>query len=53
MFWIIALYSRLPTITVSNSTKQELIERFSFQNVSVIENASNISPQKEIDFSKK
>ena len=53
MFKIIALYSGLSTLTVSQSTKQELIERFSFQDVYTIENASNISPQKEINFWKK
>ncbi|MDO4874151.1 MAG: glycosyltransferase family 4 protein [Candidatus Gracilibacteria bacterium] len=47
------LYKNYPTITVSNSTKQELIQKFGFKNVEIVENAVNIEPIKKIDFGNK
>jgi hypothetical protein len=44
------LYKNYPTITVSNSTKQELIQKFAFKNVEIVENAVNIEPIEKIDF---
>lgn len=48
-------YKNYPTITVSQSTKSELVEKFSFdpEKIQVIENACDITPLKEIDFAKK
>lgn len=51
--WTYKLYKNYPTITVSNSTKQELIQKFGFKNVEIVENAVNIEPIKKIDFWKK
>lgn len=53
VFWSFNQYKHLPTITVSNSTKQELEEKFNFKNVHVIENATDIVPIKTIDFTSK
>jgi len=54
-FNIIKLYKNQKTITVSNSTKEELIQKFWFksENIKVIENACDIIPITEIDFNKK
>ena len=48
--WTYKLYKNYPTITVSTSTKQELIQKFGFKNVEIVENAVNIEPIKKIDF---
>lgn len=52
-YWAFSLYKTHPTITVSDSTKRELIDCFHFQKVYTIENASNITPISAIDFSLK
>lgn len=49
------IYRKIPTITVSKSTCDELIGAFwySSENISVIENTTNISPIEFIDFESK
>ncbi len=48
-------YKDIKTITVSESTKNDLINKFSFKsnNIKVIENALNLQPIDKIDFEKK
>lgn len=52
---ILNLYKSKTTITVSKSSKQELIDNFGFDNdkIKIIENALDINPIDEIDFQKK
>jgi len=52
---IFQIYKNYPTIAVSNSTKNELINDlwFKSENIKVIENALDLEPIKKIDFSKK
>lgn len=54
-FWLFKQYKNNKTITVSNSTKEELIQKFWFKekNICVIENACDVTPITEIDFDKK
>lgn len=54
-YWLFKQYKDNKTITVSNSTKEELISKFWYkeQNIKVIENACDIKPIEKIDFSKK
>lgn len=54
-YWLFKQYKNNKTITVSNSTKEELVEKFWFKkdNIKVIENACDVVPINEIDFSKK
>jgi len=54
-YWMYKQYKNIPTITVSDSTKFELIEKFWFKedNIKVIENALDLKPIEKIDFSKK
>lgn len=54
-YWFFKQYKNNKTITVSNSTKQELIEKFWFkdENIKVIENACDITPLLKVDFTKK
>lgn len=49
------LYRNVPTIAVSGSTKLELVERFGFppENVTVLENATNLVPVEKIDWNAK
>lgn len=53
VFWTFSLYKKLPTITVSNSTAQELKERFHFENISIVENATHLKPIEQINWKKK
>lgn len=53
IYRIFKLYRNHPTITVSESTKQELLNDFWFSNVHVIENASSIKPIENLNFSQK
>lgn len=53
VFWTFSLYKKLPTITVSNSTKQELIEHHWFQDIHVVENATHLEPIPQIDWNNK
>ena len=52
---MIGCYRSCRTITVSNSTKEELVREFSFneKNITVIENACDIVPVESIDFDAK
>lgn len=52
-YWTFSLYKKYPTITVSNSTKEELENNFWFQNVTVVENSTNIIPIQKINFENK
>lgn len=54
-FLIYRQYKNTKTITVSNSTKNELIEKFWFkeENIEVIENACDVVPIEKIDFLQK
>lgn len=53
--WMIARYKNTSTITVSESTKEELISDFHFraEQVTVIKNACDIIPLETIDFTTK
>lgn len=53
VYYTFSLYKNYPIITVSNSTKLDLKEKFNFDNVFVIENTSNIDPIKDLNFSEK
>ncbi len=53
IYWSISLYKSLPSITVSNSTKEELEKKFNFKNVFVVENSLNLEPIEKINFEKK
>jgi len=52
---IFQVYKNYPTITVSNSTKNELVNDlwFKSENIKVIENALDLKPIEKIDFNKK
>lgn len=54
-YWLFKQYKNTKTITVSDSTKNELIEKFGFkwENIKVIENACDIIPISNIEFQKK
>ena len=54
-YWMFKQYKNIPTITVSDSTKNELINDFWFkkENIKVIENTLDLKPIEKIDFSKK
>jgi len=54
-FWLFKQYKNNKTITVSNSTKEELVENFWFKKdkVEVITNACDVTPIEKIDFSQK
>lgn len=54
-YFLYRQYKKVKTITVSESTKNELIEKFDFkkENIKVIENACDEIPLEKIDFSKK
>lgn len=54
-YWLFKQYKNNKTITVSDSTKQELIKDFWFkdENIKVIENALDLKPIEKIDFTKK
>jgi glycosyltransferase involved in cell wall biosynthesis len=53
--WMFYCYKNQQTITVSNSTRQELISEFGFEDrkITVIENACDVTPLETIDFTKK
>lgn len=53
VFWTFSLYKNFPTITVSESTAHELRKQHNFKNISVVENATHLSPIKEIDWKNK
>lgn len=48
VYWTFSLYKNRPTITVSNSTQSELIEKFCFTDTKVIENATHMLPIKNL-----
>ncbi len=52
---ILQIYKNIPTITVSDSTKNELVKDlwFNENNINVIENALDLKPISEIPFDKK
>ena len=52
---IFRIYRSYPTITVSDSTKEELVNNLGFkkENIKVIENALDLEPIEKIDFKKK
>lgn len=54
-YWLFKQYKNYKTITVSQSTKDELVERFLFKdkNIRVIENVCDITPVSEVNFSEK
>jgi glycosyltransferase involved in cell wall biosynthesis len=54
-YFLFILYKNYKTITVSNSTKNDLINKFSYNwnNIKVIENALNLDIKEKIDFEKK
>lgn len=51
-FVLLRLYKHLPTLTISNSSKEEL-QALQFKNVSVIEDTTELNPIDEIDFRNK
>lgn len=53
VFWTFSLYKKFPTVTVSNSTAEELKERFGFENVSIVENATHLKPIDKINWKSK
>lgn len=53
VYWTFSLYKKYPTITVSNSTKEELQNKFAFENIRVVENATYMKPIEKIDFTNK
>lgn len=50
VFWTFSLYKHLPTLTVSNSTADELREKHGFTDISIVENATHLTPIKSIDW---
>jgi len=53
VFWTFSLYKHIPTITVSNSTANELREQHWFTNISVVENATHLVPINAINWENK
>lgn len=53
VFWTFSLYKSLPTLTVSNSTSEELREKHGFTNISIVENATHLQPISDIDWNSK
>lgn len=53
VFWTFSLYKNLSTITVSNSTAEELTRDHHFKNISIVENATHLKPIANIDWKKK